>query len=71
MESRDQSQKGVAAVPDLGGFQGGEPAALLFVQAAHEQIDVMMAETFGMVLARQAARALTNVDGNVGHDATS
>jgi hypothetical protein len=51
VQAGDAGQQGIAAVPGLLGFQGGEPAALLFVEAAHQEVDVAMELAVGVVRA--------------------
>jgi len=40
VQAEDEGDAGVAAVAELAGLQGGEPAALLLVQAAGQEVHV-------------------------------
>jgi hypothetical protein len=71
MEAGDLGQEFVAAVSDLDGLQSRQPAALLFIEAAEDEVDAMMTLAVGMVLAGRASRALTLMHNKVGHDTIS
>ncbi|HWU37396.1 MAG TPA: hypothetical protein VN203_07060 [Candidatus Acidoferrum sp.] len=68
MQAEDKGDVGIAAVADFLGFQGSEPASLLFVEAAGEEIHMVMHVPFRMVGTGKAGRALAAVDVAVSHD---
>src|SRR5262249_44979425 len=71
VQAGDLRQQGVAAVADVLGLQGGQPAALLLVQAAHQQVDVVVQGPRGVVLPREAGGTGTAVDDRIDHDSSS
>ena len=68
MQARDEGHEGVAAVADLLGLQGGEPAALLLIEAAEQQVEAAVACPVRRVLVRGAAGALALMDLRVSPD---
>jgi hypothetical protein len=48
-------------MPDLHGFPSGQPTALLFIQAAEEQVQTMMNDFVGMIARCQTVGTLTGV----------
>jgi hypothetical protein len=48
VESRDLGDQAVTAVADAVGFEGGIPAALLFVETAEQEVDLGMERPVGM-----------------------
>ena len=71
VQAEDEGDAAVAAVAELAGLQGGEPAALLLVQAAEEQVHLAMQLLVGMIGTGNAVGALTLVKVDVGHDKLS
>jgi hypothetical protein len=71
VEAGDQGQEDIATVAALLGFEGGQPTALLFVQAAADEVQLVMEKAFGVVCACGASGALTLMNGNASHDAVS
>jgi hypothetical protein len=49
-------------MPDLHGFQSSRPTALLFIQAAEEQVQTMMEDFVGMIARCQTVGTLTSVE---------
>ena len=68
VQADDEGNQGVAAVAELLGLQGGDPAPLLLVQAAEEQVHLAMQFPVGMVATGNAGRTLALVQRDVGHD---
>ena len=68
MQARDEGHEGVAAVADLLGLQGGEPAALPPIEAAEQQVEAAVACPVRRVLVRGAAGALALMDLRVSPD---
>jgi hypothetical protein len=71
VQAGDEGQQRIAAVSDLLGLQGGEPASLLLVEAAQEQVHVPMEGLVGVVRASDAIGALADVNGEISHDGSS
>ena len=67
VEAGDLSEPRIAAVADLLGLQGSEPAALLFVEAAENEVRVAVEQAFGMIVIRDAGGTLAFVNGGCGH----
>jgi len=67
-QTEDEGDAGVAAVAELAGLQGGEPAALLLVQAAGEEVHLVMQPAVGVVGLAEAVGALARVNDAVSHD---
>jgi hypothetical protein len=42
VQAGNEGDQGVAAVADLFGFQGGEPAPLLLIEAAHQEVHLVV-----------------------------
>jgi hypothetical protein len=70
-EAGEEGEQGVAAGADLLGLQGSEPAALLLVEAAHDEVEVGMPLPVGMIPAALTAGALALMNRGVRHDKTS
>src|SRR5262245_44697460 len=68
MQAEDEGEEGVAAVTDLLGLEGGEPAALLLVEPARQEVHLAVQLPAGVILAGGAVGALTLVKWAVGHD---
>jgi hypothetical protein len=60
MEPGNLRQQTVSAVADFHRLQGDQPAALLFVQAEQEHIDMVVIRSIGVVLVPSAAGTLTS-----------
>jgi hypothetical protein len=54
-------------VPGAVCFQAGIPAALLFVEAAHEQVDELVELVIRVLVTLLARRAVTDVHARSGH----
>jgi hypothetical protein len=61
MEAGDGGQQAVAAVAEALGFPGSQPASLLLVESAEEQIKLSMHLLVGMICRLEAIRTLTLV----------
>ncbi len=68
MQAEDKSHAGVPAVADLLGLQGGVPAPLLLIEAAGEEIHVVVQVPVRMFNTGKARGALAGVKGVVSHD---
>jgi hypothetical protein len=68
VQAEDEGDAGVAAVAELAGLQGGEPAALLLVQAAGEEVHLVMQPAVGVIALAEAVGALARVNDAVSHD---
>src|SRR5262249_4569313 len=68
MQAADDGEEGVAAWTDLLGVEGGEPAALLLVEPARQEVHLAVQLPAGVILAGGAVGALTLVKWAVGHD---
>jgi hypothetical protein len=66
--AEDEGDARVAAVAELAGLEGGELAALLLVQAAGEEVHLLMQPTVGVIGLAEAVGALARVDDAVSHD---
>jgi hypothetical protein len=71
MEAGDEGEQGVAAVADLLGLQGGEPAPLLLIEAAHHEVHLVVQLPVAVLVAGLAVGALTRMNRDVRHDGTS
>jgi Zn-dependent alcohol dehydrogenase len=71
VQAGNQGDAGVAAVAGLLGFQGGDPAALLLVEAVQQDIEPVMVFALGVVVAAQASGALALMDRGAVHDKVS
>jgi hypothetical protein len=71
VQAGDVGQEGVASVAEFLGLQGGEPASLLLIEAAHQEVEMGVPLPLGMILTSLAAGALTLMDRGVRHDETS
>jgi hypothetical protein len=58
MQAGDQGNTGIAAVALLVGFDGGEPAALLLVEAAEQEVHACVKFLIGMRFGLLARRTL-------------
>jgi len=59
VEASDLGKEEVTAMADAVGLKGDIPAALLFVQAAEQQIDLLMVCPFGVLASLATRRTLT------------
>jgi hypothetical protein len=71
VQAGNESEQGIAAVACFLGLQGGEPTALLLVEATDEEVDLVVEFTVGMILLALAVGAGTGVNHVVGHDESS
>src|SRR5581483_9150615 len=71
VQAGDAGEQRIAAVPDLLGLQGGEPASLLFIEAAQEQVHVPMEGVVGVLGIRSALGTLAGVNSAICHDGSS
>jgi hypothetical protein len=71
VQAGDEGEQRVAAVAGLLGLQGGEPPALLLVQAAHQEVDLVVTSLVGVILPALATGARTRANRAVGHDGSS
>lgn len=71
MQAGNEGEQGVAAVAGLLGLQGGEPAPLLLIEAAQEEVNLVMQLPLGVVVTDLAFGALTQMNGDVRHDEIS
>jgi hypothetical protein len=71
VQTGDAGEKDVAAVPQLLGLEGREPASLLLIQAAEEQIHLGVELPLRVVLPSETSRALALMNVVVGHDTSS
>jgi len=62
VQAGDEGDGGVAAVAELVGLQGGVPAALLFVQAAQQQVHLGVQFLVGVSVGLLTSRALAAVN---------
>src|SRR5262249_10434019 len=61
VQPRDGGHQAGPAMPGLHGCQGSQPATLLFIQAAEEQVQTMMKDFVGMIARCQTVGTLTGV----------
>jgi hypothetical protein len=71
VQAGDLCEQGVAAVTDLLGLQGCQPATLLLIEAAHQEVDLGVPVAVGVIQAGLAVGALALVNRGVRHDKTS
>jgi hypothetical protein len=71
MQAGNEREERITAVAGLLGLQGGEPAALLLVEAADEEVNLVVEFAIGVILRALAVRAGTRVNRVVGHDESS
>jgi hypothetical protein len=71
VQSGDACDGRVAAVADLFGLNGRDPATLLFIEALEEQIHLLMQLLFGVIQVAQTKRALAQMKRVVVHDGLS
>jgi hypothetical protein len=71
VQAGDGGQQGVAAIAGFLGLQGGQPAALLLVEATHQEVDLVVELSVGMILPASARGTLARMDRTVGHDQSS
>ena len=68
VQAEDEGDAGVAAAAELAGLQGGEPAALLLVEAAEHEVHAGVQLLVGVrlrLLARGALALMSVTDGHV------
>jgi hypothetical protein len=70
MQTGDPGQEAIAAMADLGGFNGGVPTALLLIESAHQEIDPAVGFLIGMRLGVGTGGALALVDITLRHGFT-
>jgi hypothetical protein len=70
MKPGDLSQEAIAAMADLGGLDGGVPAALLLIESAHQEIDPPVGDLIGMRVGVDTGGALALVDITLRHGLT-
>jgi hypothetical protein len=66
----DERDPGVAAMANFLGFEGGHPAALLFIESVQQEIELVMQLAVGVVLAAGTGGTLTAMNRIVIHDAS-
>jgi hypothetical protein len=66
----DLGEEAIAAMADLGRFDGGVPAALLLIESAHQEIHPAMDLLVGMRFGAGTGGALTRMDITLGHGLT-
>jgi hypothetical protein len=71
VQTGDARHHSIAAVPELRGLEGGEPAALLLVKAAAQQIHLMVELLLGVVCTRPTVGALALMNIARGHNRSS
>jgi hypothetical protein len=71
VQAGDLGQQGVSAVAGLLELQGGQPAALLFIEAAQEEVDLVVVLAFRVLLPTAAGGAFAQVNPMIGHDTSS
>jgi hypothetical protein len=71
VQAGDGGQQGVAAVTGLAGLQSGQPAALLLVEATHQEVEVVVVLAVGVILPAPTGGALAQMDRAVVHDKSS
>jgi hypothetical protein len=67
----NECEQGIATVAGLVGLQGSEAAALLLVQAAHQEVNLMVQLSIRVIGPALAEGASTRVNDAVGHDRSS
>jgi hypothetical protein len=71
VQTRDARHHGIAAVAELLGLEGGDPAALLLVEAAAEEIHLVVDLLLGVVCTRPTVGALALMNIASGHNGSS
>jgi hypothetical protein len=71
VQAGDEGDEGVAAVAEAFGFEGRQPAALLFVQAREDKDEALVVLALEEVGTGEAIGALAATNLDVGHDTTS
>jgi hypothetical protein len=71
VQTGDARHHSIAAVPELRGLEGGEPAALLLVKAAAQEIHLMVELLLGVVRTRPTIGALALMHIASGHTRSS
>jgi hypothetical protein len=66
----DQRQPAIAAMADVGRFDGGIPAALLLIEPTHQEIDPAMDLPVGMEIGASTGGALALMDLTLRHGRT-
>src|SRR5262249_53769961 len=66
----DQREPAIAAMPDVGRFDGGIPAALLLIESAHQEIDPAVDLPVGMEIGAGTGGALALVNITLRHGLT-
>jgi hypothetical protein len=67
VQAGDRGEEAIPAVADLGGLDGGVPAALLLVEAAEQQVHPPVEFPVGIGPRAEASGALALVDFLLGH----
>jgi hypothetical protein len=70
VEPGDQGQPEITAMPDVGRFDGGVPAALLLIESAHQEIHPAMDLPVGMQIGAGTGPALALIDITLRHGLT-
>ena len=68
MQAGNEGKQGIAAVAGFFGLQGGEPSALLLVQATHEEVNLMMKLSIQVIVPAAAVGAGAYMNDAVSHD---
>lgn len=71
MEAGDAGEVDIAATATFLGFEDREPAALLLVEAAEDEVHPMIQPAFGIVVTADTGGAPTGMDWDIGHDHSS
>jgi hypothetical protein len=67
MQAGDEGKQGIAAVAGFLGLQGSEPAALLLIEATHQEVDLVVELPVGVIVAALALGAGTDMNDAAGH----
>ena len=70
MQPGDQRQPTIAAMAEVGRFDGGVPAALLLIESAHQEVHLAMDLLIGMRLGAGTGGALAVVGITLEHGLT-
>jgi hypothetical protein len=71
VQAGNEGEGGVAAVADFLGLEGGQPAALLLIETAHQEVEVGMPVAVRVVWTALAMGARALIHGSVCHDEIS
>jgi len=70
VQARDPGDESIAAVSDLGRFDGGVPAALLLIEPTEQQVHLPVNLLVGMKFQAEVVGALALMDVLLGHGTT-